>query len=260
LSDAHWRTKRAKPSAAAARRQALDDNKRSFLRMVSHELRTPLNSIIGFSEIISSELYGPVSDPKYRDHAELIRDSGHKLLRLVNQIMEIARLDAGAADLDIRPEVARTAVDEVFHALSTEAEQRDVELRLEVAAGTPPIMADARGLKTILVNLIQNALTFSPAATEIVVAVRPRGREVEIAIRDHGPGIEPVDVPRLMRPFEQGEAALTRRGEGAGLGLPIVQLLCQAMNGHLRLAAAPGGGLIASIRLPMAQGSDLDAA
>src|SRR5690349_14564692 len=141
-SDAQNRTKPQRPSAAAARRQALDENKRSFLRMASHELRTPLNSIIGFSEIISSELYGPINEPKYRDHAEIIRDSGHKLLRLVNQIMEIARLDAGAADLDIRPEVARASVDEVLHAMSGEADMREVDFRVEVVEPVPAVLAD----------------------------------------------------------------------------------------------------------------------
>lgn len=260
LSDAHYRTKSQRPSAAAVRRQALDENKRSFLRMVSHELRTPLNSIIGFSEIINCELYGPVGEPKYRDHAGIIRESGLKLLRLVNQIMEIARLDAGAADLDIRPEVALTTVDEVIHTLSAEAEAREVELRAEVEGEVPPVLADARGLKTILVNLIQNALTFSPPGAEVVVTIRRRGREVAIEVRDHGPGIDPKDVPRLMRPFEQGEAALTRRAEGAGLGLPIVKLLCQAMDGHLRLQPADGGGLVASVRLPIGSAEEVEAA
>lgn len=260
LTDAHFRTKPQRPSAAAARRQALDDSKRSFLRMVSHELRTPLNSIIGFSDIISAELYGPINETKYREHAEIIRDSGHKLLRLVNQIMEIARLDAGAADLDIRSEIARNAVDEVVHAMSGEADMREVDIRVEVIEPVPPVLADARGLKTILVNLIQNALNFAPPESEIVVTVRRRGREISIEVRDHGPGIDPKDVPRLMRPFEQGEQALTRRAEGAGLGLPIVKLLCQAMDGHLRLQPAPGGGLLASVRLPMGSAKDIEGA
>ena len=255
LSDAHYRRKPARvPAAASAeamRRQALDDSKRSFLRMVSHELRTPLNSIIGFSEIITCELYGPLSEPRYREHAEIIRESGHRLLKLVNQIMEIARLEAGAADLDIRPEAPRAAVDEVVSELAGDAAARGITLRVEAIEPLPQVLADARGLKSVLCNLIHNAITYSPEDSEVVVTVRRRGREVSIEVRDHGDGIAQKDLARVMQPFEQGESALTRRSEGAGLGLSIVKLLCNAMDGHLRLHPAPDGGLIASVRLPI---------
>ena len=264
FSDAHARRKGARPAAGASaeamRRQALEDSKRSFLRMVSHELRTPLNSIIGFSEIISCELYGPLSEPRYREHAEIIRESGHRLLKLVNQIMEIARLEAGAADLDIRPEAPRAAVDEVVADFAPEAAARGVTLRVEAIEPLPPVLADARGLKAILCNLIQNAVTYSPEGGEVVVTVRRRGREVSIEVEDDGEGIPPKDLARVMQPFEQGESALTRRSEGVGLGLSIVKLLCNAMDGHLRLQPASEGGLIASIRLPIGCAAEHEAA
>lgn len=252
--------KRVRPSAAAMRRQAVDDGKRSFLRMVSHELRTPLNSIIGFSEIISRELYGPLNEPRYREHAEIIRESGHRMLRLVNQIMEIARLESGAADLDIRPEAPRAAIDEVVQALEPEAQSRGVTLRVEAAELAPAVLADARGLKTILVNLVQNAVAVSPEGGEVTITLGRRGRDAVFEVRDRGPGISPREVARLMQPFEQGETALTRHGQGAGLGLPIVKLLCDAMGGHLRLHSAPGGGLAASVRLPLARAAENAAA
>jgi signal transduction histidine kinase len=252
LPDAHHRRKAARPSSEAVRAKALEESKRSFLRMVSHELRTPLNSIIGFSEIIASELHGPMSEPRYRAHAEIILDSGHRLLKLVNQIMEIARLEAGACDLDIRAESPRAAADEVVHAMMDEAASRGVLLRLETIEPLPQILADARGLKTILTNLLRNAVTHAPAGSEVTVTLRRRGREVAIEIRDHGAGIAPKDLARVMQPFEQGESALTRSSQGAGLGLSIVKLLCDAMNGHLRLRPTPGGGLTASVRLPIA--------
>lgn len=260
LTDAHYGRKPERPSAAAMRQQAVDDSKRSFLRMVSHELRTPLNSIIGFSEIISCELYGPLSEPRYREHAEIIRESGHRMLRLVNQIMEIARLESGAADLDIRAEAPRGAIDEVVRGLAAEAAARNVTLRVEATQATPPVLADARGLKTILVNLIQNAIAFSPEGGEVVVGLRQRGGEIAIEVRDQGKGIAPKDIARVMQPFEHAESALTRHGHGAGLGLPIVKLLCDAMSGHLRPQPAPGGGLAASVRLPLGCAADEEAA
>ncbi len=245
------------PAAAAARadgafrKLAMDESKRSFLRMVSHELRTPLNSIIGFSEIISRELYGPVSEPRYREHAEIIRDSGLKLLRLVNQIMEIIRLEGGAADLHLHPEAVETAVEEVFKALRPEAGGRGVTLRFE-ADGPFMVLADGRALETVLTNLLHNAIAFSPDGGEVKVSCHARGEAVIIDVQDQGEGVPQEDIPRLLRPFEQGENALTRRSEGAGLGLPIVRLLCDAMGGGLRLRSQPGEGLTASVRLPVA--------
>ena len=228
-----------------------EEQKRSFLRMVSHELRTPLNSIIGFSEIISRELYGPLSEPRYREHAEIIRDSGLKMLKLVNQVLEIARLEGDAADLDLRPESAETAVEEAVKALRDEIAARGVVVRVE---GDRPhtVAADSRALHSILINLLQNAVTYSPQDEVVLVRIRQRAATVTIEIEDRGEGAPPSELARLMRPFEQGENALTRRCEGAGLGLPIVRLLCRAMHGGFRLRVAPTGGLVATVTLPAA--------
>ena len=228
--------------------------------MVSHELRTPLNSIIGFSEIIACELYGPINEPRYREHAALVRESGLKLLKLVNQVMEIARLESDAADLDIHPEPLLPAVEEALSSFTTEAATRRVSFKVEAEPDLPAAMADARALKTILATLMQNALTFSPDGGEITIWLRRREASVWIEIRDQGVGVDPTQLPRLMRPFEQGEAPLTRRSEGAGLGLPIVRLLCRAMNGALRLHSAPGMGLTAMVRLPAAEATGADRA
>ncbi len=231
----------------------LDDAKRSFLRMVSHELRTPLNSVIGFSEIISRELHGPIGDPRYKAHAEVIRESGQKLLRLVNQVLEIARLDAGTADLRLEPESPALAIKRVTQMLVDEADNRGIDFVIDIAPDTPMVLADARGLHTILQNLLQNALTFSPDGKPVTITVRPGRNSVLFEIQDQGEGVPMDDLPRLMRPFEQGENALVRRSEGAGLGLPIVALLCRDMGGRLMLKCEPGQGLTARVRLLAAQ-------
>jgi signal transduction histidine kinase len=233
------------------RREAvLDEAKRSFLRMVSHELRTPLNSILGFSEIIASELYGPLGAPQYKEYAGIIRASGNRLLKLVNQILEIARLEGRAVDLDLRSEALDHALDDVLDGLHDEIQARRVSVAVEAQGELPCVIADPRGLRSILSNLIQNAVAFSPEGGLVCVKAEPAGHMVDIAIADQGPGVDPEDIPRLLRPFEQGENALTRRAEGAGLGLPIVELLCTAMNGRLKLNSVPGCGLTAIVRLP----------
>jgi len=243
----------APPSPAAARYAALlDAQKRSFLRMVSHELRTPLNSILGFSEIISQELYGPLGAPQYKEYAGIIRGSGLRLLKLVNQVLEIARLEGHAMDLTPRPESIDHAIDDVLDGLREEIAARRTRLVVQSEGALPLVLADARGLRTVLTNLIHNAAVFGPEDGLVIVTAVLDGGEVEIRILDHGPGLDPADIPRVLRPFEQGADALTRRSEGAGLGLPIVDLLCQAMAGRLRLASEPGHGLTAIIRLPAA--------
>lgn len=220
--------------------------------MASHELRTPLNSILGFSEIIASELYGPLGAPQYKEYAGIIRTSGARLLKLVNQVLEIARLEGRAMDIDLQQESIDHALDDVLDGLREEVAQAGVTIVIENQGALPAVIADARGLRNILTNLIQNAVIFAPEGSQIAIRAEPVDRCVDISIVDHGPGIDPADIPRLLLPFEQGENALTRRSEGAGLGLPIVELLCLAMDGRLKLTSAAGQGLTANVRLPAA--------
>jgi signal transduction histidine kinase len=231
---------------------ALEEQKRAFLRLASHELRTPLNSILGFSELITAELYGPLGAPQYKEYAAIIRASGERLLRLVNQILEIARLEGQATDLDLRPELLDAALEDVIETLKDEAKARGVRLVVARQGALPAATADPRGLRTLFSNLIHNAIAHAPAGATVRIAAAERGPWIEIEVADDGPGVEPSELPRLMQPFEQGENALTRRTEGAGLGLPICDLLCQAMGGRLRIESAPGAGFVARVRLPAA--------
>lgn len=238
-------------AAHERRRAALDDRKRSFLRMVSHELRTPLNAVIGFSEILSRELYGPLGSPQYREYAEIVHDSGLKLLKLVNQIVEIARLEGHVTDLDLAPEGLDEAIDDTIEQLKAEIAQRQINIEVPGAGSLPAVLADSRGLRTMLCNLMANAVAHSPVGGQICLFAQSLpGGVVEISIIDQGPGVDQEELPRLLRPFEQGGSTLTRTSEGAGLGLPIVDLLARAMNGALRLTSRSGAGLTAQLTLP----------
>jgi signal transduction histidine kinase len=247
--------KAASRSDATARAQArldasLDEQKRSFLRMVSHELRTPLNSILGFSEILNAELYGPLGAAQYKEYAGIIHGSGQKLLKLVNQVLEIARLEGRTMDFDLRSEPVEQALDDTLGTLKPELEARHVDVIVEGRGSLPAVTADPRGLRSALYHLLHNAIAFSPDDEPVRVSVSATDGGIEIAIHNGGDGVDPDDIPRLMAPFEQGGTALTRTTEGAGLGLPIADLNCRAMGGRLRLTSAPGQGMTAIVRLP----------
>lgn len=229
-----------------------EEQRRSFLRMVSHELRTPLNSILGFSELIAAEYYGPVGAPEYKDYARMIAESGRRLLAISNQVLEIARLESGTADLAHRRESLDHALDDVLDLLHEEIRTRTASVLRDDEGRLPDVMADARGLRTALGALLSNALAFGPEGGEVQVTASRRGPSVILHILDRGPGVAPEDLPRLLRPFEQGQNALVRKTQGAGLGLPLAHMLCQAMGGGLMLGQREGGGLEAAVRLTAA--------
>ena len=233
---------------AAWRDAAFEAQKQSFLRMVSHELRTPLNSILGFSEILAAEIYGPLGDPQYKEYAEIIQGSGRKLLKLVNQVLEIARLQGGSPDLTLRAEFLAPAIEDSLDGLQTQVDARGITVAVEVGDEVQ-VLADARGLRSVLGALLQNAVTHSPDGARVHVWIEPHGQALDILIADEGAGVPAEELPRLLRPFEQGDSALNRRGAGVGLGLPICDLTCQAMGGRLTLEPSPGRGLQARVQL-----------
>ncbi|MBX3479900.1 MAG: HAMP domain-containing histidine kinase [Caulobacter sp.] len=234
------------------RRAMMDDQKRSFLRMVSHELRTPLNAVIGFSEMLACELYGPLGAPQYKEYAEHIRESGHRLLTLVNQILELARLEGHGIDMEVCAEPLDHALEDVLEQLAPDLKATGVCIDISDDTALQQVFAESRGLRTMLFNLLQNAVKWSPERGRVRVDATRDGGMVRIAISDQGAGVEPEDLDRILRPFEQGQCALTRTASGAGLGLPIVQALSRAMNGDLALTSEPGAGFTATLSLPAA--------
>ncbi|MBS0360034.1 MAG: HAMP domain-containing histidine kinase [Proteobacteria bacterium] len=234
----------------AARNEAAEDPRRAFLRLVSHELRTPLNSILGFSEILSAELYGPLGSPQYKEYADIIRGSGKKLLKLVNQVLEIGRLEG--VKLEVGAEAVEPAIEDAVAACAQDF-ARGVRPRVvEAAEPLPLALADPWGLRTVLGHLIQNAAAFSPDDGEVRIRCEVLKQHLDIFVEDDGEGVDPAELPRLVQPFEQGENALVRRVEGAGLGLTICELTCAAMGAQLKLTSRPGQGLTARVRLKRA--------
>jgi signal transduction histidine kinase len=227
-----------------------DVARKSFLRMVSHELRTPLNSIIGFSEILRQELYGPLGSPQYVEYANIIRDSGTKLLTLFNGFIEIVRLESGG-DLKPVPEPVLPYLEEAAGKLKSLAQDRGVRLEIKLRDDDLYAMFDPRGLASCLDQLLHNAIDFT-ADGVVELDARLHGDLVDISVFNRGDAPEQTDIERLMLPFEQGDTGVARTREGAGLGWAIVKLNCQAMGGMFRVISRPGEGLKATLRLKAA--------
>ncbi len=226
--------------------------KRAFLRMVSHELRTPLNSIIGFSEILSQQLYGPLGSPQYVEYAGIIRDSGTKLLALFNNFLEIVRLEGGG---DLKPtlEPVLPQLEYAVAKVRNVAAARGVLINIRLIDDELSAIFDPRGLASCLDQLLHNAIDFTATGDTIELDARRR-RDfnhdmVDISVFNRGDAPDPADIDRLMRPFEQGATAHSRTREGAGLGWAIVKLNCQAMGGNFAVASRKGEALKAILRL-----------
>jgi signal transduction histidine kinase len=222
----------------------------AFLRMVSHELRTPLNSIIGFSEMMRTELLGPLGAPAYVEYAGIIHDSGTKLLSLFNSLIEIMRLEGGGHGYEPMLEPVLPALDEAIARLRGQARARGISIDIRTFDDRLCAMYDPRGLAACLDQLLRNALDFTATGDAIEVDARAVGAQVEISVFNRGEAPDPADIARLMQPFEQGDCSLSRTREGAGLGWAIVRLNAQAMGGTFQVISRKGESLRASVCLP----------
>lgn len=230
-----------------------DDNaaRRAFLRMVSHELRTPLNSIIGFSEILHQQLYGPLGSPNYVEYAGIIQDSGKKLLALFNSFIEIVRLEGGG-DLKPQPNSILAAFEEAVAKVRGVASARGVHLDIRLLDENLEAWFDPRGLASCLDQLLHNAMDFTAAGDSIELDASARSGMVEVSVFNRGNAPAAADIDRLMAPFEQGSTSAARTRQGAGLGWAIVRLNAQAMGGAFEVESFEGQSLRAILRLKAA--------
>ncbi len=225
--------------------------KTEFLANMSHELRTPLNAIIGFTEIMKMELLGPMGNPQYFGYASDIHDSARHLLGLINDILDVSKIEAGKATLIEEEVVLDRVFESVIRLIRERAQRAEVKLAVEIEPGLPPMMADERKLKQILINLLSNAVKFTPAGGRATLEARiGEDGGLAIAVADTGIGIAPQDIARVMEPFGQVDSRLSRRFSGTGLGLPLSRSLTELHGGTLELESEPGKGTTVTIRLP----------
>ncbi len=231
--------------------EAANRAKSEFLAAMSHELRTPLNAIIGFSEVIKDERLGPGGSVKYRDYAQDIHSSGQHLLEIINDILDLSKVESGTDELHeeniVIPDNTRSAV----RLVRQRAQKAGVELKLEFSENLPALYADERKLKQILVNLLTNAIKFSEAGGKVTLRTWCDGKSGYIfQVIDTGIGMAPEDVPKALSQFGQIDGDLNRAHEGTGLGLPLTKALAEQHGGSLDLQSEVGVGTTVTVRFP----------
>lgn len=240
------RATEARDAAVAANR-----SKSEFLANMSHELRTALNAVIGFSDMMRNELLGPVGNPKYLSYAEDIHHSGEHLLGLINDILDISKIEAGEMELFEEPVDIAQIVRSSLTLVKTRAQDGGVRLKNNAAGSLPALNADARKIKQIIINLLSNAVKFTPESGTVTIAtaIEDDGG-FSIRVIDTGIGIAPEEIEQVLKPFAQVDSTLARKFEGTGLGLPLTKALIEMHQGTFELRSEEGSGTEAIVRFP----------
>jgi two-component system cell cycle sensor histidine kinase PleC len=238
-----------KYSEEKTRAEEANQTKSKFLANMSHELRTPLNAIIGFSEIMGSGMFGSLGSERYQEYCHDILTSGQYLLEVINDILDMSKIEAGRMKLDMEPLDLSKTLAESLRVVSGRAQDKSLILDADIA-GSIPVIADRRATKQILVNLLSNAVKFTPEGGRITVRSRALDDKIILMIADTGIGIAPHSLARLGRPFEQVESQMTKTYHGSGLGLAIARSLAQLHGGSMRLRSKLECGTVVRVVLP----------
>jgi PAS domain S-box-containing protein len=236
----------AKEAADAASR-----TKSEFLANMSHELRTPLNAIMGFSEIIKNEMFGHIAVPQYVEYARDIYSSGAHLLDIINDILDLSKVESGKFDLTEENVAVEEVVFAVCNIIKGKADEKNLHIAPRLPGVMPRLYADKRALKQMMLNLLSNAVKFTPKDGEVCISagVDDDGA-VEIVVRDSGIGIAAEDMDKVFAPFGQVDSALAREHEGTGLGVPLVKAMVELHGGTLTIDSTPGKGSAVTLRFP----------
>jgi len=247
----HW--KRAEEDLTQARAQAerASSQKSEFLARVSHEIRTPLNAIIGFSELMIDEKFGPIGNDRYRDYLRDINRSGNHVLDLVNDLLDISKIEAGQQEMAHEAVPLNDTLAQVIAMMQPQANRERVIIRSSLASRLPDVVADLRSVRQIAINLLSNAVRYTPAGGQVVVStVYERDGSVVLRVRDTGVGMSSAELDEALKPFRQINALRRKRGDGTGLGLPLTRAMVEANRAQFSIASTPGEGTLVEITFP----------
>ncbi|TVR10249.1 MAG: PAS domain S-box protein, partial [Salinarimonadaceae bacterium] len=248
--------KQAESELVSARRAAEHGSaqKSDFLAKISHEIRTPLNAIIGFAEVMLEERFGPVGNERYRDYVADIHASGAHVISLVNDLLDLAKIEAGRMELTFGAVALNDIVGSCVTLMQPQAARDRIVLRTSFAESIPPVEADERALRQIVLNLLSNAVKFTDAGGQVIVSTAMSGTgDVVFRVRDTGIGMNEADIETALEPFRQ--LATSRRGGGTGLGLPLTKALVEANRGTLKISSRRGEGTLVEVALPKVSAS-----
>jgi signal transduction histidine kinase len=231
--------------------EAASRAKSSFLATMSHELRTPLNAILGFSEIMMTETFGPLGSANYRDYTRDIYDSGMHLLNVINDVLDLSKVEAGRLELNRADIDVEDTVEAALRFFRERSKKAGLTLTAAIEPCLPPLFADERVLRQCILNLVSNAIKFTPSGGSVAVAVRSEtGGWTSLSVADNGIGIAEADIPRVLTPFSQADNAYVRKQEGTGLGLPLVKSFAELHGGTFAIASELGVGTTVTVRFP----------
>ena len=225
-------------------------SKSMFLANMSHELRTPLNAVIGFAQLMRGEMFGPLGDARYREYAGVIQDAGQHLLALINDILDMSKIEAGKFELNRERVSVGAIVSECAALMHEQAAQGQVNLSVNLPPEPLFALADRRAMKQIALNLLSNAVKFTPAGGRVDVSVGASGGVLRISVRDTGMGIPADQLARIGNPFVQLRNSAGSSQPGTGLGLALVRALAEMHNGRVQIESVEGQGTTVSVEIP----------
>jgi two-component system cell cycle sensor histidine kinase PleC len=245
------RKERDRAEESMKRAEEANKAKSAFLATMSHELRTPLNAILGFSEILKGELFGPMNVPAYKTYAGDIHQSGGYLLSLINDILDLSRIEAGRKELRDEPLLIAELIADAHYLLRIKAREKNIVIAEEPSGSLPKLLADRRAVNQVLINLLTNAIKFTPPGGKVsVTAQRNAQGDLDISVADTGPGIPPEEIDAAMKAFSRGSLASKAAVEGAGLGLPICKGIMELHGGAISIRSMPGEGTVVTASFP----------
>ncbi len=245
--------KRAEEELTQARAQAerASSQKTEFLARVSHEIRTPLNAIIGFSELMMDEKFGPIGSDRYRDYLRDINRSGNHVLDLVNDLLDISKIEAGEQEMNYEAVSLNEALAEAVAMMQPQANRERVIIRSSLASRLPDVVADLRSVRQIALNLLSNAIRYTQAGGQVIVSTAYEASgDVAMRVRDTGIGMTLAEIDQAMKPFKQINALKRGRHDGTGLGLPLTKAMVEANRARFTISSTPGEGTLVEIVFP----------
>ena len=246
-----WKTVEAEAMTARNRAEQANEKKSDFLAKMSHEIRTPLNAIIGFAEVMLEERFGPVGSERYREYLSDIRESGEHIMSLVNDLLDLSKVEAGKMDLSFTGVRLNDLVEQTVAIMQPQANRQRVIIRTSLSGAVPTVVADSRSLRQVMMNLLSNGIKFTPAGGQVIVstALTDEG-DVALRVRDTGVGMSAEETEIALEPFRQVGGRSESSVKGSGLGLPLTKALAEANRARFAIRSRPGDGTIVEITFP----------